>query len=157
MGSVEINFTLLLFSSKDKATTQKKHKTCPNHKVYFFKTKWSFIFTTHIFFHFLSILSDLKIYKCTKLNFSLPFWASEAKAQYKRAMKKMNVLNFKISFGIVNKINIDPNFDNHIFIIFLGILNYLNGHECTKLNSKKTFWTWEAKAQCLKIWNFMKT
>ncbi len=33
-------------------------------------------------------------------------------------MKKMNVLNLKISFGIVTKLNIDPNFDNHIFIIF---------------------------------------
>jgi hypothetical protein len=30
----------------------------------------------------------------------------------------MNVLNLKISFGIVTKLNIDPNFDNHIFIIF---------------------------------------
>jgi hypothetical protein len=75
-----------------------------------------YLYTSH-FFH-LSILSDLKIYKGTKLNFTLPFWALEAKAQYKRAMQKMNVLKFKISFGIVTKLNIDPNFDNHIFIIF---------------------------------------
>jgi hypothetical protein len=111
----------------------------------FFKNKMIiYLYTSH-FFHFLSILSDLKIYKCIKLNFTLPFWALEAKAQSKRAMKKMNVLNLKISFGIVSKLNIDPNFDNHIFIIFFFILNYFYVHECIKLNSKKTFWTWEAK------------
>jgi hypothetical protein len=76
----------------------------------FFKNKMIiYLYTSH-FFHVLSILSDLKSYKCTKLNFTLPFWAVEAKAQYKRAMKQNECVEFLDIFWNCDQIKHWPKF-----------------------------------------------
>lgn len=79
------------FNFKGKETMQKKHKEHGNN-ILFKKTKWPFIFRSHICLFFCPLKWFKKLW-CTKPNSTIPLSTLETKRQQKKVMKKTSVLN----------------------------------------------------------------